>query len=151
MVEVEGSEARVDWLTFVEFKDDLLRQFMANPGMPGKWRFHVQLRRCHYFEDDVPNRDAKDCFEIAPPMPGTTQLYAFTDRASQLARELAKTITWDKKATFGVVELEWRNEGGKHWAELTGVPQLNWYSSAGNAEVRKAPTAMAEPAVKADP
>ncbi len=139
MVEVDANGARVDWLTFVEFKDSMLRQFMGRPQMTGRWRFHVSMRRCHYFDDDVPDADTKDCFEIAPPMPGSPSLYAFTDRASQLARSLAGTITWDKQVTYGIVELEWRQTAGKSWIELTAVPQLNWYSAAA-PDVQKAPT-----------
>ena len=142
MVEVKDGEARVDWLTFVEFKDDMLHQFMNNPGMEGRWRFHVQLRRCHYFDDDVPDRENKDCFEVAPPMPGSAPLYAFTERSSQLARSLASTITWDKQVTWGIVELEWKNTNGTRWIELTAVPQLNWYSADAAADVDKAPTAV---------
>jgi hypothetical protein len=140
MVEVRGDEARVDWLTFIEFKDNMLRQFMSNPQIEGRWRFHVSMRRCHYFEDDVPDASSKDCFEIAPPMPGTTDLYAFLQSGSQLSRSLASTITWDKRVTWGIVELQWRQENGKAWVELTAVPQLNWYSAAAATDTSKAPT-----------
>jgi len=146
MVEVENGEARVDWLTFVEFKDDMLSKFMADPSMDGRWRFHVALTRAHYFDDDVPDRESKDAFEIAPPMPTGRQMFAFTDKNSQLARKLATTITWDKMITWAIVELEWSNEGGKPWVELTAVPQLNWYSSAGApAESVSAEPASAQP------
>ena len=67
MVEQTGDEARVDWLTFVEFKDDLLNKFLAN-YMDGPVRFHVGIRRTHYFEDDVPNHDDMDAFEVTTPM-----------------------------------------------------------------------------------
>jgi len=147
MVEVVNNDARVDWLTFVEFKDDMLSKFMADPGMDGRWRFHVALTRAHYFDDDVPDRDTKDAFEIAPPMPTGRQMFAFTDKSSQLARKLATTITWDKMITWAIVELEWRKEGDKSWVELTAVPQLNWYSSAG----APSETAVAEPIPAAVP
>lgn len=146
MVEVRDGEPRVDWLTFVEFKDDMLSKFMANPSMEGRWRFHVALTRAHYFEDDIPNREEKDAFEIAPPMPTGKQMFAFTDKTSQLARKLASTITWDKMVTWAIVELEWRKDGGKNWVELTAVPQLNWYSSSGPAEEPKTTTISQPPA-----
>jgi hypothetical protein len=141
MVEVKGGEARVDWLTFVEFKDNMLAQFSANPSIEGKWQFHVMLRRCHYFDDDVPNVEEKDCFEIGPPMPTSSPIYAFTDRVSQLARELSTTITWDKQVTWGIVELEWKKTNGHQWVELTAVPQLNWYSAL-RPDGKKAPTPL---------
>ena len=139
MVEVKDGEARVDWLTFVEFKDNMLAQFAANPSIEGKWQFHVMLRRCHYFDDDVPNVEEKDCFEIGPPMPTSSPIYAFTDRVSQLARELSTTITWDKQVTWGIVELEWKKTNGNQYVELTAVPQLNWYSAV-RPDVKKAPS-----------
>lgn len=154
MVEVRDGEARVDWLTFVEFKDDMLSKFMANPAMEGRWRFHVALTRAHYFEDDVPDRENKDAFEIAPPMPTGKQMFAFTDKNSQLARKLATTITWDKMVTWAIVELEWKKDGDKNWVELTAVPQLNWYSSPGPVQEAKAAApdvpAAAAPAVPAE-
>ncbi|MBL9118070.1 MAG: hypothetical protein JNJ83_23880 [Verrucomicrobiaceae bacterium] len=148
MVEVNKGMAQVDWLTFIEFKDNMLRQFMANPGIEGRWRFHVSMRRCHYFDDDVPNASTKDCFEIAPPMPGSSDLYAFTETGSQLSRSLANTITWDKRVTWGIVELQWRNDDGKSWVELTSVPQLNWYSAPAEIDTSKAPTIKASEPVK---
>ncbi len=153
MVEVENGTARVDWVTFVEFKDDMLSKFMADPTMEGRWRFHVALTRAHYFDDDVPDRKNKDAFEVAPPMPTGKRMFAFTDSKSQLARKLATTITWDKMITWAIVELEWRKDDGKSWVELTAVPQLNWYSSAGNqadaaSAAPGAPTAL-EPAAAA--
>jgi len=69
MLESSADGWKVDWLTFTEFKDKLLLHFLEkwqdNPG-----RFHVMMRRTHYFDDDVPEKDKKYCIEISPPMPG---------------------------------------------------------------------------------
>jgi hypothetical protein len=74
-------------------------------------------------------------------MPTSSPIYAFTDRVSQLARELSTTITWDKQVTWGIVELEWKKTNGHQWVELTAVPQLNWYSAL-RPDVKKAPTPL---------
>jgi hypothetical protein len=126
MVEQKGNEARVDWLTFVEFKDDLLNKFLNN-YMEGPVRFHVGIRRTHYFEDDVPNRDGMDAFEISTPMENAHG-FVFTPRSTPLARSMNSTISWDKEASWVIVELQWRREGSAKWIEITGLPQLNWYS-----------------------
>jgi hypothetical protein len=127
MVEQNGEEARVDWLTFVEFKDDLLRHFLES-DLDTPWSFHVELRRAHYFEDNVPNADKMDCFEILSVM-GTAHTYAFVPRDSPLAKSLANTITWDKEVSYVVANLQWRTHASGKWLELVGLPQLNWYTA----------------------
>jgi hypothetical protein len=132
MVEQTPEGGKVDWLTFVEFKDDILNRYLSNyVAEPG--RFHVAIRRSHYFEDDVPNREDKDVFEIVPPM-GNCNGYVFVPKGSPLARSLNTTISWDKEMSFGVVQLQWRQEGQSRWIELTALPRLNWYSSGEEAE-----------------
>lgn len=131
MVEVHDNEARVDWLTFVEFKDDLLNRFLTT-YMEGPVRFHVGIRRTHYFEDDVPDKQNKNAFEVAPPM-GNCRGYVFVPKDTALARSLAGTLSWDKDLSLGVVELQWRRAGGQKWIEMTALPQLNWYSADGSA------------------
>ncbi|MBL9143922.1 MAG: hypothetical protein JNM99_09600 [Verrucomicrobiaceae bacterium] len=126
MVEQKGDDARVDWLTFVEFKDDLLNKFLNN-YMEGPVRFHVGIRRTHYFEDDVPNRDEMDAFEISTPMENAHG-FVFTPSSTPLARSMNSTISWDKEASWVIVELQWRRQGSTKWIEITGLPQLNWYS-----------------------
>lgn len=146
MVEDVSGEARVDWLTFVEFKDDLLNKFLGN-YMEGPVRFHVGIRRTHYFEDDVPNHDEMDAFEVTTPMENTHG-FVFTPKSAALARSLNSTLSWDKEASWVIVELQWRRQGSAKWIELTGVPQLNWYSDSGGSASEKA-TAPPAPGAKA--
>jgi hypothetical protein len=127
MVEQTADGAFVDWLTFVEFKDDLLRHYLAS-DLENVWSFHVELRRTHYFEDDVANSDKMDCFEIMSVM-GTAHAFAFVPKDSPLARSLANTITWDKEVSYVVANLQYRNTAEGKWLELVGVPQLNWYTA----------------------
>lgn len=138
MVEQHGEQARVDWLTFVEFKDDLLNKFITS-YMDGPVRFHVGIRRSHYFEDNVPNLDQKDVFEVTTPMENVNS-FVFTPKGTPLARSLASTLSWDKDVSWVVVELQWRKEGAAKWVELTAVPQLNWYSDGSTPESVSAPS-----------
>lgn len=126
MLQQDHGAFRVDWLTFVEFRDNLLYQFLNDfQEMPA--RFHVGIRRTHYFDDDVPDLDAKDSFEIQPPQPGWVG-YTHVPKNTPLASDLASRIGWDTMAAYVVVELRWKRLGEMKWVELVGVPQLNWYS-----------------------
>lgn len=128
MMQQEKDGYKVDWLTFVEFKDNLLLKFLSDyQEMPA--RFHVGIRRTHYFEDDVPDRDQKDCFEIQPPVSNYVG-YVHVPKNTPLAGDLAKKISWDTRTGYVIAELQWRKQGNLNWVELTGVPQLNWYNGS---------------------
>jgi hypothetical protein len=124
MVEETPAGWKVDWLTFTEFKDDLLAKFMAGPQEEPK-RFHVMIRKTHYFDDDVPNLDELICFEIQPPMPGYSA-YVFARKGTELSRALEANLRWEMPKTAVVAELLWHSEGPRRWVELTAVPQYNW-------------------------
>ena len=127
MLEETETGARVDWLSFIEFKDDLLKRFFSG-YIEQPARFHVAIRRTHYFNDNVPDLDNKECFEITNAM-GTVSGHVFVPKPSPLVTSLASSITWDKASVFPIVELQWRKEPGYSWIEMTAVPQLNWYSA----------------------
>lgn len=126
MLQKEGGSFKVDWLAFVEFRDNLLFQFLSSfQDMPA--RFHVGIRRTHYFDEDVPDLDSKDCFEIQPPFPSYVG-YVFVPKGTPLATDLGNRISWDTVASYVIVELRWKRLGEMKWVELSAVPQLNWYS-----------------------
>lgn len=124
MVEITDAGWKVDWLTFTEFRDDLLAKFLASPQAEPA-RFHVLMRRAHYFDDDVPSLDKKTCYQVMPPMPGFTG-DVFAPKGTSLSRELDKHLGWDVSQAAAVVELQWRKEDRYQWVELTGLVQLNW-------------------------
>ena len=141
MLQEEGGTYKVDWLAFVEFRDNLLFEFLsAYQDVPA--RFHVGIRRTHYFEEDVPDLDQKDCFEIQPPVP-TYVGYVFVPKGTPLAADLGTRIGWETMTAYVIVELRWKREGDRKWVELTAVPQLNWYSFP-----QATPTAKPVPAAK---
>jgi hypothetical protein len=139
MVETTDQGWKVDWLTFTEFKDELLLKFLESPQAEPA-RFHVLMRRAHYFGDDVPALDKKTCVQIMPPMPGFTG-DVFALKGTSVARDLDKFLGWDVSQAAAVVELQWRKEDNYKWVELTNVVQLNWR----NVEPPAEKTAAAAP------
>lgn len=127
MLEMTGGSFKVDWLSFVEFKDRLLEKFLKG-FQEGAARFHVGMTRIHYFEDKVPNASAnKDAFRISSAPPNPFASVVFVDRESDLGRELRDKVPWGAQV-WAIAELEWARLGNQSWVNLTAVPQLNWYS-----------------------
>lgn len=126
MLEMNNGRFRVDWLSFVEFKDRLLEKFLAG-HQDGPARFHVGITRTHYFDDKVPNASSKDVFLISPAPPNPFSSMIFLDKDSDLGRELRDKIPWGSQV-WAIVELEWMKLGTQSWVQLSAVPQLNWYS-----------------------
>ncbi|MES2597343.1 MAG: hypothetical protein V4662_18485 [Verrucomicrobiota bacterium] len=126
MLEMNQGKFKVDWLSFVEFKDRLLEKFLAG-YQEGPARFHVGITRTHYFEDKVPNVSGKDVFRVSPAPPNPYASVIFLDKDSDLGRELRDKIPWGSQV-WAIVELEWMKLGSQNWVQLSAVPQLNWYS-----------------------
>lgn len=126
MLEDVGGSFKVDWLSFVEFKDRLLEKFLLN-FQEGTARFHVGITRTHYFEDKVPNSAGKEAFRISPAPPNPFMATVFVDKDSSIDRDLRDKIPWGAQV-YAIVELEWTKLGNQAWVQLKGVPQLNWYS-----------------------
>lgn len=126
MLEDVGGSFKVDWLSFVEFKDRLLEKFLLN-YQEGTARFHVGITRTHYFEDKVPNSAGKEAFRISPAPPNPFMATVFVEKDSTMGRDLRDKIPWGAQV-YAIVELEWTKLGNQAWVELKGVPQLNWYS-----------------------
>jgi|GEM_PF-682549 len=126
MLEHSGGRFRVDWLSFIEFKDRLLEQFLQG-YQEGPARFHVGITRTHYFDDKIPNSASKDAYRISPAPPNPFLSTVFVDKDSPLGRELRDKIPWDAQV-WAIVELEWIRLGTQQWVQLSAIPQLNWYS-----------------------
>jgi hypothetical protein len=124
MVEQSPEGWKVDWLTFTEFKDNLLARFMESP-QEGPKRFHVLVRRTHYFDDNVPDLEKKICVEVQAPMPPFVGS-VFANKGTPVANILDRYLGWQVDQAAAVVELEWRREGDQQWVELTNLPQFNW-------------------------
>ena len=128
MVEQTPDGWKVDWLTFTEFKDDLLARFLETFQDEPK-RFHVLVRRTHYFDDDVPMMEKKICVEVqspSPPFVGSV----FARKGTPVSVLLDRHLGWEVDQAAAVVELVWRKEGNYQWVELTHLPQFNWRNAA---------------------
>ena len=112
--------ARVDWETFMEFKDDVLEKFLSNPDAPHA-RFRVTLRRAFSYDKTVPDLTLKDPFDIIVPL--SQKIYCPKGGATQ--RELANTFKFEEDLT-AIVELAWRKKSRAQWVELVSVPVLGW-------------------------
>ena len=95
-------------------------------------RFVVQINRTHYFDDDVPDLEKRDCFEVEPTN-DTTRHYTFVLKSSSLGKDLEKRIPWSARQDLVLpyeVELKWNKEGGKEWLELVSVEEYKPESKA---------------------
>lgn len=125
MLEEEPDGFKVDWQSFVEFKDRMLEKFFQTcPKEPT--RFHVGIQRVHYFEDGVPDLSGKDCFRVSPAPPNSFQGHVFLEKNSELAKELREHLPWETHL-WVVVELECKKQGAQQWVELKEMPQMHWY------------------------
>lgn len=118
-----NATARVDWETFVEFKDDLLLKFLESNGAPNQ-KFRVTMQRIHYFDKDVPEQDNKDSFGIRQPN-SLFEGHIFLDKESALATQLATQLPWGKDLLI-IAELTWKTNGKNHWVELQAIPSYGW-------------------------
>jgi hypothetical protein len=134
---------KIDWLTFTEFKDKLLLLFLQK-WQDGPARFHVLMRRTHYFDEDVPELDRKSCFELTSPVPGF-QGFAFVPKGSALGQELDRSVGWDVSGVAAVVELQWKKKDRYQWVEITALPQYNWRSNVAAANAQPAKLSPGEP------
>ncbi len=126
-VGVEETEEgwRVDWSTFVEFKDERLKQFYAGyTDQPATLK--AQVSRAHYFDKDVPSRDQKLCFRIDPPGGGLGG-YAFVNTDDNLvAAKIAGRIDWNTLCSW-TVRLKWvKTQSGHAYVEMRDVVSSSW-------------------------
>ena len=101
--------------------DPLLHFLKSRQEKPGS--FEVSIRRAHYFDDEVPDREGKDCFAITPSFP-THVGFAFVPKTTALAADLGKKITWGDKSPRAKLELQWRESDGKEWIEIIAAVPL---------------------------
>ncbi|MEM7384410.1 MAG: hypothetical protein AAF514_05640, partial [Verrucomicrobiota bacterium] len=128
-VEETPSGLRTDWTTYVEFKDNLLKKFISKPVYKPKGQsdqFHVILRRAHYFDDDVKDKDKKWCFRVESPVPGTGFKFVFVPNYTSFGEEMNRVIGW-RPSYFPIVELRWnKGDGGTPYIELVNIVKYNW-------------------------
>ena len=116
-------EPKVDWETFVEFKDDLLLKFLENEGEPNQ-SFRVMLSRKHYFAKDVPDLTSKDSFQVQQPNDHFDG-HVFLPKSTALSKKLATQLAWNQNMPV-IIELAWRTDGKLHWVEIVRIVNYGW-------------------------
>lgn len=127
-VEDTAAGPRVEWRTFVECKDNLLGRFYKEyTAQPATLR--VLVRRHHYFENDVPNQKAKECFELFSP-DATGSFIAWADHDSQVFRKYfssGERARWDVSSMM-TLTLQWQKaESGVAWVKVQDVVAGSWH------------------------
>lgn len=134
-VEETSNGFRTDWVTYVQFKDSHLQNFIENPkvGKGGKGEtktFNVILRRAHYFLDEVPDSDDKWCFRVNSPVVGEEGGWVFIPKFSKYAQDLDKKLKW-AYTYFPIVEIRWETDSSnpqQPYLRVVKVKQFNWRS-----------------------
>ncbi len=127
-VEDTKSGCLVEWCSFAETKDRLLEKFFAafrkEPGT-----FRVLARRCHYFSDDVPEQDKKECLEVVAP-DNTGPFTVWLDKKNpDHAKYFAKgeRQSWDVSSPL-VITCQWeKTDKGAEYVRLTNVLVDSWH------------------------
>ena len=123
--EATGGQPRVDWETFVEFKDRLLWQFLLKPSAAPQ-KFRVQMRRKHTFDKSIPDIENKDSFELTLPGSDAASL-VYASRDGSASKVLSQQLAWGSMLPV-TVELQWRSEGIKKWVEIKSLVAFGWRS-----------------------
>lgn len=115
---------KVDWETFVEFRDDHFGRFAAGQGGE-TGAFHVLVRNTHYFGEPFPGSDQLTAFRLDPPLPDRNH-YAFVPTGSDLHKTLAGAIEWGRPC-YTVLQLVRKQHGDRKFhLEIESILAPNW-------------------------
>ncbi|MFV1994805.1 MAG: hypothetical protein ACC661_05160, partial [Verrucomicrobiales bacterium] len=125
LIEETGDGLKVDWESFVEFKDGLFSAFTTAPG-PGKTaRFHLIMRNAHYFGGAFPELEDLAPFRLDPPMPDQ-EIIGFARRDSPVFEQIKEYVSWGMDFT-PYVEVRWtKSESGRDYLEIIRLLHPNW-------------------------
>ena len=122
---IETAEGwKVDWETFIEFRDDHFGRFAAGQGSESG-AFHVLVRNTHYFGEPFPGSDRLTAFRLDPPLPDRNH-YAFVATGSDLHKALAGATEWGRPCA-PVLQLARKPHGdSKFHLEIEAILAPNW-------------------------
>jgi hypothetical protein len=127
-VEETKSGCFIEWTSFVEGKDMLLEKFYSG------WRkepgtFRLLIRRGHYFETDMPDRERKVVFDINPP-DRTGPYKLWVDKNSPIWKKTfaeGDKLPWNQVAMM-VLTLQWEKTAqGVAYVRLREVAADSWH------------------------
>jgi hypothetical protein len=134
-VESVDGKFKVDWTSFVEFKDRMLpkyfEKFSSEPAT-----FHAVLHRSHYFGTDVPNQENKICFAVEPPITGYTN-YVWVDKNdTSLISKLAERGEFGF-VSYPVISIRWvKEKKGDAYVTLSQIIADNWRADSSIAALK---------------
>lgn len=115
---------KVDWETFVEFRDDHFGRFAAGQGGDAG-DFHVLVRNTHYFGEPFPGSGKLTAFRLDPPLPDRNH-YAFVPTGSDLHKTLAGVTEWGRPFA-PVLQLVRKQHGDRKFhLEIESILAPNW-------------------------
>jgi hypothetical protein len=115
---------KVDWESFVEFRDDHFRRFAAGEGSDAG-DFHLFVRNFHYFGAPFPGSNKLTAFRVDPPMTERDQ-YAFVTTGSDLHKTLAAATEWGHPLPLVLGLVRKKHADGKTHLEITSILAPNW-------------------------
>ena len=115
---------RVDWASFVEFRDNLFQRLAEGPvGQSGV--FHLVVRNTHYFGEPFAGSEGFTVYRLDPPMPDREQ-YGFARSGGEVQRALAENTGWGRPFT-PVLEIAKRKAAdGREFLEILRVAATDW-------------------------
>lgn len=98
---------RVEWQSFVEFKDAHFHRFMEQKD-PAPRMFRVQIERTDYYGADRPQfKNLADYVVYKLTVPGTAlDAFGFVDRNSPLAKKMTELADWSQYPLACILELK---------------------------------------------
>ena len=115
---------KVDWDSFVEFRDDHFQRF-ANGEGPDSGSFRLFVRNTHYFGEAFRGSDELTAFRVDPPLPERNH-YAFVRTGSEIHKRLAASIEWGKPCVPTLEIFRRVHEDGTSHLEITAIDAPNW-------------------------
>ncbi|MCW1926370.1 hypothetical protein OKA05_27715 [Luteolibacter arcticus] len=115
---------KVDWETFVEFRDDHFRRFATGEGSD-IGAFHLVVRNTHYFGAPFSGIDKLTAFRVDPPLLERDQ-YAFVPTGSELHKTLAAATEWGHPCPAVLQLARKKQPDGKTHLEITSILAPNW-------------------------
>jgi hypothetical protein len=128
-VESMDGSFKVDWKSFVEFKDlQLPKYFEKYSSEPAT--FHAVLKRTHHFGSDVPNQENKICFAAEPPILGYEN-HVWVDKSNAaLINKLGERAEFGF-VSYPVISLRWvKEKDGSAYVTIYQIVADNWRTDA---------------------
>jgi hypothetical protein len=120
---------KVDWQSFIEFRDDLFKAFANGPaGQTG--RFHLIVSRPPTAPSSNPGNEHFASYLLDPPLPGRQQT-AYVRKSSEIHATLS-AATANGAVFTPVLEVAKRNSpDGKTYLEIVSILANDWLPAEG--------------------